>query len=176
MICDRELEKMSGNSFVSQNWAWIFNRRADIKILRLWIVSRNEKEPGRVFVVNAGRIHESSRAGRLERVRQLSNLKRAKIIRQRYKIVLLQEADHFCFATFVRFQERFLVRRDVLGAFWIGIGQFWIREKSLERTVTSELGAPNHLHLRGVERQKQNVFEIIIVVRFAHWREIGHLR
>ena len=96
---------MPGDTLVPEDWPGIFNRRANVKILRLWVVGGNEKETSWIFVVNTGRIHEAARAGRLERIRQLSNLKRPKITRQGYKIVLLQEADHFCLATFVRFQE-----------------------------------------------------------------------
>src|SRR5439155_25885842 len=46
MIRDRELEKMSRNSFVSEDRPRVFNRRANIKILRLRIVSWDEKESG----------------------------------------------------------------------------------------------------------------------------------
>ena len=80
MIRDRELQEMPGNSFMPENRARIFDRGADVKVLRLRIVGRNEIETGRVLVVNTGRIHETAGAGRLERVRQLSNLKRAEII------------------------------------------------------------------------------------------------
>ena len=62
------------------------------------------------------------------------------------------------------------------GAFWIGISQFRIGKKSLQRAVTRELGASDRLHFAAIKRQKQNTFEIIIVVAFAHRREIGHLR
>src|SRR6266478_9526640 len=112
---------MSGNAFVPKDWPGVFNRCANIEILRVWIVRRNKKEPGWIFIVNAGGIHEAARAGGLERLGQLSNLKRPEVIRQRDKIVVLQKTDHFCLATFVRFQERALVRRDVRGALWIGI-------------------------------------------------------
>ena len=94
---------MAGNTFVTKDWPRIFNRCANIKIFRFPIVGRNEIETGRVFVVNAGRIHEAARAGWLKSFGQLPNLKRAKIIRQRHEIMLLQEADHFCLAAFVRF-------------------------------------------------------------------------
>src|ERR1043166_8784566 len=103
---------MSRNAFVTEDRPWVFNRRADVKILRLRVVSRDEKEARWIFVVNAGRIHEATGAGRFERLRQLSNLKRAKVTWQRHKIMFLQEADHFCLAAFVRFQKRFLIRRD----------------------------------------------------------------
>src|SRR6266478_6974588 len=109
---------MSGNTFVTEDRSRVFNRRANIKIFRLWIVGRDEKESGWVFVVNARRIHKAARAGWFERFRQLPDLKRAEIIWQGHKTVLFQKADHFCLATFVRFQERFLIRRDLRGAFW----------------------------------------------------------
>src|SRR5437879_6276198 len=113
---------MSWNTFVSENRSWIFDCRANIKILRFRIVGGNEKESGWILVVNTGRIHEPPRAGWLESLGQLSNLKWTEIARQRHKIVFLQEADHFCFAAFVRFQERFLIRRDVSRSFRIRVG------------------------------------------------------
>src|ERR1700745_410728 len=122
MIGDRELKKMSGNTFVPKNRSWIFNRRANIKILRFRIVGGNEKESGWVLVINTGGIHETARAGRLKGFGQLSNLKRREIVRQGYKIVFLQEADHFCFAAFIRFQEGFLIGRNVSSSFRIWIG------------------------------------------------------
>ena len=94
---------MPGNALVSEDWPRVFNRCANVKVLRLRIVSRDEKKAGWIFVVNAGRIHETARAGRLKRLGQLPNLKWTKVIRQRHKIVLFQEADHFCLAAFVRF-------------------------------------------------------------------------
>src|SRR6266496_6319382 len=113
---------MSGNTFVPKNRSWIFNRRANIKILRFQIVGGNEKESGWVLVVNTRRLHKTASAGRLKGFGQLSNLKRPEIVRQRYKIVFLQEADHFCFAAFIRFQERFLIGRNVSSPFRIWIG------------------------------------------------------
>src|SRR6266496_2595770 len=113
---------MSGNPFVPENWSWIFNRRANIKILRFGIVSGNEKESGWVLIINTRRIHETARAGWLKGFGQLSNLKRPEIVRQGYKIVFLQETDHLCFAAFIRFQERFLIRRNMSSPFRIWIG------------------------------------------------------
>ena len=88
MLRDGKLEKMSWNAFVSEDRPRIFNCRANIEVLRLRIVGRNEKETGGIFVVNARRIHETTGAGWLERFRQLSNLKRTEIIRQRDKSVV----------------------------------------------------------------------------------------
>src|SRR5919201_1082197 len=104
---------MSGNPFMPENRPRIFNRGANIEILRFRIVGGNKKESRWVLVVNTGRIHKTAGAGWLEGLGQLSNLKRAKIIWQSHKIVLLQEADHLCFAAFILFQERFLVGRNV---------------------------------------------------------------
>src|SRR5437773_12141007 len=84
---------MSWNTFVSEDRPRIFNRRADVKVLRLRIVSRDEKETGRVFIVNTGRIHETARAGRFERFRQLANLKRTEVIRQSHKTVLFRSEE-----------------------------------------------------------------------------------
>src|SRR5207253_96202 len=89
MIGDRKLHEMTGDSFVTQNWPRIFDRRANVKILRLRIVSRNEIETGRILVVNTGRIHETAGTGRLERFGQLPNLKSTEIIGDRDEFVLL---------------------------------------------------------------------------------------
>src|ERR1044071_7001603 len=105
MIGDRELHKMPGNTFMSEDWSWIFDRCANIEILRFRVVGGNEKESGRGLVINTGRSYKAGGARWLESLGQLSNLKRPEIIRQSYKIVFLQEADHFCFATFIRFEE-----------------------------------------------------------------------
>ena len=59
-------------------------------------------------------------------------------------------------------------------AFGIGIGQLRIGQQRFERAVTRQLGAPDHFHLRGVQRQEQNVLEIVVVICFAHRREIHH--
>src|SRR5437588_12760937 len=102
MVRDRELHEVARNSFMTQNRPRIFDRRADVKILRLRIVSWNEKETDRVFVVNAGRIHETARTRRLERVGQLPNFEAAKIIWDGDELMFLQEIDHLRLATFVR--------------------------------------------------------------------------
>ena len=83
MIRDRELQKMSWDSFMTKDRPRIFDRRANIKVFRLRIIGRKEKKPGRIFVVNAGRIHETTRAGWFKGIRQLPNLKWAEIIGQR---------------------------------------------------------------------------------------------
>src|ERR1700704_328843 len=103
---------MSGNTFMPEDRSWIFNCRANVEILRFGIVGRNEKESRWVLVINTGGIHETARAGGLKSFGQLSNLKRSEIVRQRYKIVFLQEVDHFCFPAFISLEEGFLIRRN----------------------------------------------------------------
>ena len=94
---------MSGHTFVSEDWPRIFNCRANIKVFRLRIVGRNEKESGRILIVNARRIHETAGTGWLERFWQLSNLKRAEIIGHCHEVVFLHELDHLLLATLVSF-------------------------------------------------------------------------
>src|SRR4051794_11615227 len=106
VIRDGDLKKMSGNSFMSQDRPGIFNRRADVEILRLRIVGGNQIETGRVFIVKAGRIHETAWTRWLERLRQLSNLKLPEVFRQPNELPIFQELDHLRFAIFVSFQER----------------------------------------------------------------------
>src|ERR671931_2190226 len=110
---------MSGNPFVPEDRSWVFNRCAKIEIPRFRVVGGNEKESRWILVVNTGRVHETARAGWFESLGQLPNLKRPEIVRQRHKVVFLQEADHFCFATFIRFQERFLIGWNVSSPFRI---------------------------------------------------------
>src|SRR5882724_13205872 len=105
MIRDRELHKVTGDSFVPKNRPRIFDRSAQVKVLRLRIVGGNKKEPDRVFIVNPRWIHETARASRLERFRQLPNLKLPEVIRQSDKLMRFQEIDYLCFAAFIRLQE-----------------------------------------------------------------------
>src|SRR6266567_1124212 len=112
MVRDRELEKMAGNTLMPKDWPRVFNRCPNVKVFRLRIVSRNEIETGRVLIVNTGWIHETAGTRWFECFRQLSNLKRAKIIGQGHEVVFLQKADYFLLATLIRFQERCLIRRN----------------------------------------------------------------
>src|SRR5205085_3598157 len=80
LIRDRELHEMAGNSFMAEDRARVFDRGTDIEIFRLGVVSRNEIKAGRIFVVNAGGIHETAGTGRLEGFGQLPNLEAAQII------------------------------------------------------------------------------------------------
>ena len=68
VICNRELEKMAGDTFVPKDGPGIFDGSSNIKVFRLRIVSRNKEETCWVFVVNARRIHESTWTCGLKRV------------------------------------------------------------------------------------------------------------
>ena len=94
---------MTGNAFVTEDWTRIFNRRADIKVLRLRVVSRYEIKAGWILVVNSGRIHKTSGAGWLECFGQLSDFERAEVIGDGDELMFFQEFDHLLFATLVSF-------------------------------------------------------------------------
>src|SRR5439155_15457686 len=136
MIGNRELQEVPGNAFMSEDRSWIFDRRANIKIPRLRVVSRDEIETGRVFVVNARGIHEPTRPRRLERFPQLPDLKRTEIIWQANETIFLQEINHLGLAAFIRLQERGLIGRNICSALRIGISEFWIRQQRLEGAIT----------------------------------------
>src|SRR4029077_7042774 len=80
VVGDRELEEMSGDSLVPENWPRIFDRRPNVKVLRIRVVCRDEIESGRILVINARRIHEAARAGWLEGFGQLPDLKFPEVI------------------------------------------------------------------------------------------------
>src|SRR5712664_1744140 len=98
VIRDRELQEVAGDAFVAENRARVFDGRANIKVTAPGIVGGNEIEARIVFVVNAGRVHETAGTGGLERIRQLANFKAAEIRRQRDEMILLQETNHLSFA------------------------------------------------------------------------------
>ena len=108
---------------MTKDRARIFDRRANIKIPALRIVGGNEIEAARVFVVNTGRVHESARAGRLERCGQLANFKPSQIWRKRDQVILFQVSNHLGFATFISFKKVVLILWDHFRARRIRIGQ-----------------------------------------------------
>ncbi len=89
MIGDRELQEVTRNAFMTQDRARVFDRRADVEVLAGRVVRRNEVKAAVVFIVNAGRIHETTGTGRLERFRQLSNLERANVRGNRHQPAVL---------------------------------------------------------------------------------------
>src|SRR5947208_15503977 len=107
---------MAWNTLFAKDGRRVFNCRANVKVFRLRSVSRNEIKTGRVLIVNTGWIHETAGTRWFECFRQLSNLKRAKVIRQRHEMMLLQKTDHFLLATLIRFQERCLIRWNASAA------------------------------------------------------------
>src|SRR5207248_1071532 len=107
---------MARNSFVPENRPWILNCGADVKVLRLRIVSWNEIEAGWILIINTRRVHKTARTGWLERVWQLTNLKWSEVIRQGNEMSISQKLNHFLLATFVGFKERLLIGRHTRGA------------------------------------------------------------
>ncbi len=168
MVRDRELEEMSGNSLVPENWPRIFDRRPDVEVLRVRVVCRDEIESGRILVINARRIHEAARAGWLEGFGQLPDLKFPEVIRQRDQPAIFQEADHLRLAAFISLQEGRLVRRNVFAPLRVGIGQRRVRQPRFVGAILRQLHPPDHFHLRRIERQEQDVMEIVVVIFLAH--------
>src|SRR5437588_5710969 len=136
MIRDRELHEVSWDAFVAKDRPWIFDRGAQVKILRLRIVGGNEKETGRVLIINTRWIHETTRASRLECFRQLPNFKLSEVVRQSDKLMRLQKIDHLLLPAFVRLQKRLLIGRNILGAGRVRIGHGWVRWQRFESAIT----------------------------------------
>ena len=53
MVRDRELHEVAGNAFMSKDRSRVLDRRADIEILRLRVVARDEIEAV-ILIVNTG--------------------------------------------------------------------------------------------------------------------------
>src|SRR5205809_7821592 len=104
MIRDRELHKVTGDSFVPKNRPRIFDRGTRVKILRLRIVGGNKKEPDGVLIVNLRWLHEAARARRLERFWQLPNLKLPEVIRQSDRLMRFQKIENLGLRAFRRLQ------------------------------------------------------------------------
>src|SRR6202023_2710928 len=85
-----------------------------------------------------------------------------------------QEIDHLLFAALICLQERGLVRRNARRAGGVGIRQFWVWQQSLQRAITRIFHASDRFDFARIERQKQNVLKIVVVIRFAHRRELDH--
>src|SRR5712664_4064650 len=80
MIGDRDLQKMSGDPFVPEDGARIFDGRADVEVAALRVVRGDEEEAAVVGVVESRRIHEAARTGRLEGFRKLANDERSDVV------------------------------------------------------------------------------------------------
>ena len=98
---------------MSQDWSWIFDGRANVKVFRLRVVGRDEEKAAVIFIVNSGGIHEPSGTGWFERIRKLPNIKRSDMRGHSYQPVVLEETDHFSLTTFISLQESILIRGNV---------------------------------------------------------------
>src|SRR6266566_7209222 len=114
---------MTGNSFVAKDRSGFFYRRANVEVLGLRIVSWNEIEATRVFVIDARSIHETSGTSRLESFGKLANFKPAQVRWQRHEMIGFQKIDHLSFAAFVGFEESLLILRHVCAARRVRIGK-----------------------------------------------------
>src|SRR5437870_12171502 len=176
MVRDRKLEEVAGYSLVTEDRSGIFYRRANIEVFALRVVRRNEIETTIVFIIDAGWIHEAAGAGWLEGFGKLANLKPAQVGRHSDQPIGLQKIYHLGETAFVCFQKGLLVRGNVFAARWIRIGQRWIGQQRLECAVARQLSLAQHLDLLGIDWQKINIFENVVVVLFSHWFEGNHSR
>src|SRR6266542_3505003 len=176
MVRYRKLEEVARDSLVAENRSGILYSRANVEVFALRVVSRNEIEATVVLIVNAGRIHEASGTGRLECFGKLANFKTAQISRQSNKPIGLQKIYHLGLTAFVSFQEGLLVRGNIFAARRIGIGQRGVGQERLECAIARQLSLTQHFNLLGIDRQKIDVFENVVVVLFTHWFEGNHSR
>src|SRR5689334_9570883 len=101
MICDRQLKKMSGNAFVTENWPRVFDRGADVKVAALRIVRRNEIKSRRIGIVNSRRIHEAAGTRRFESFGQLTNLEPAHVRGNRHEMIRAKKISELFESYFV---------------------------------------------------------------------------
>src|SRR5437667_97580 len=73
MVGNRELQEVTRDSLVSQDRPGILDGGADIEVGAPGFIGRNEVETAGIGVVEARGVHETARAGRLERRRQLAD-------------------------------------------------------------------------------------------------------
>src|SRR6266545_3549899 len=101
---------------MAENRSRVFDRRANIEVAALRIIGRDEIEAGWILIVNAGRIHETAGAGRLESFGKLPNFKPADVRRQRYEFVVEQERNYLVLAPFISFEKVLLIFRNLFCA------------------------------------------------------------
>src|SRR5438045_8601158 len=118
---------------MSENRSRIFDRGADIKIAAVRVVGRDEVEAAVVFVVEARRIHEAARTGRIECVGKLLDEKWAEVVGKCDEILVAEKFDHLLFARLIRGEERLMIGGGAGGAFRIGISERWIGQQRFER-------------------------------------------
>src|SRR4030095_12640483 len=143
---------MTRDTFMPENGPRVLYCGADVKVFALRIVSRDEVKTARVFVIDAGRVHETTGTGGLEGFWKLPDIKRSDVIRNRDQPIRFQEVDHFLLTTFVRLQERLLILWDVLTPRWIGISQRRIGKQRLQGAIPSQFRLAQHFNVVRFER------------------------
>src|ERR1041385_7905809 len=108
VIGDRDLQEMPGDTFVSEQRARVFDGRADVEVAALRVVGWDEVEAAVVGVVDARRIHEAARAGRLERLGELADLERADVAGDGDEPLGVEKVYHLFLAALIRGEERLL--------------------------------------------------------------------
>src|SRR5260370_22733034 len=139
MVRDRDLKKMSGNAFVSEDGTRIFDGSANVEVPAVRVVGRDEVKTAVVGIEDSWRIHETAGTGRLERLRKLANEKRPDVIGNRDQAFVFEELHHLLFTALIGLQKCLLISRDVFCALRIRIGERRIREHGLEPAVAPPL-------------------------------------
>src|SRR5262249_54149307 len=126
---------MSGNTFVAQDWSWIFDGCSNVEILARRVVRGDKVKTSLVLVVNTRSVHETARTCRFECLRQLTNFKSTEVRRQSNQFIGFQKVDHLRLATLVSLEKRFLISGDVFAPCRIWIRECRIRKHRLKCTI-----------------------------------------
>src|SRR5688572_8560921 len=113
LVGDRELQKVTWDSFMAQDRPRIFDGSANVEIFRFRVVGRDEIKTAVVLVINSRGIHEAPGTGWFEGLRKLPNRERPNMRRHRYQPVVLEEANHLGLTTLISLQESILICGNV---------------------------------------------------------------
>src|SRR4030095_8997595 len=138
---------MTRDTFMPENGPRVLYCGADVKVFALRIVSRDEIKTARVFVIDAGRVHETTRTGGLEGFWKLPDIKRADVIRNRDQPIRFQEVDHFLLTTFIRLQERLLILGVVVSLRGLRTSRGGIGNQSPQGAIPSQFRLAQHFYV-----------------------------
>src|SRR5438034_2270686 len=139
MIGDRELKEMSRDSFVSEDWPRVFDRRADVEVSTLWVVRRDEVKAGRVAVVDPRRVHESAGARGFERLGQLPDLEPSHVTGDRDEMVGFEKIRDLGETDLIRFEKIRLVSGNASGERGIGRREARVLEPRFQGAISRQL-------------------------------------
>src|SRR5687767_1542661 len=118
---------------MAQDRPRVFDGGANVEVLTCRVVRRYEVEAAVVFVVKAGRVHETAGTRGLERLRQLANQKWTDMRWDRHQPAAFEKVDHFSLPAFILLEKVLLVCRDAFAARRVWIGKRRIGEQRFQR-------------------------------------------